>query len=175
MRASGDDRPIDQRIERQFVARGVKRDRLGDGGRRASVEDLGERGETETRGFVDLGVAARDVAEMRLQRGFHVLIRRRGRLSASSVHASEAAEQRQRDSHGGGSPSKALRPRQPEADETIDQEADQRGEQQPRFQFDRRGDGEAARAQRQAGVVGGVSVAPRRAIALTATRDSAAP
>ncbi len=49
----------------------------------------------------------------------------------------------------------AARARNPQRRQTIDQEADQRRQQQPGLQLDRRGDVEPAGAHRQAGVIGG--------------------
>ncbi len=74
LRPPGDDRPVDQRIEAQFVARGIERDRLGDFRRGALVEHAPEIFEPEARGLVDRRVAGDDIGEMGRARRLGVAI-----------------------------------------------------------------------------------------------------
>src|SRR5204862_448758 len=69
-----DDRPIDQRIERKLVARGIEPDWLTCLERRALGQEQGETLQPGLADAVDLGIAGDDIAEAGLERGSQRLL-----------------------------------------------------------------------------------------------------
>ena len=97
--ALGDDRPIEHRIEGEFVLRRIDADGIARRKGGAQRQRLGKRLEPQTRHVVDAGVAGNDIGEARRQRGFLVALRN-GRLwrglGAQAIHRRRYAKHKER-------------------------------------------------------------------------------
>ena len=85
LRQPGDDRPIDERIESEFVARRIEPDRLGKLGRGAGSEHPRQRRQPELRGFVDRRIAGHDIGEPGGQGRIHIAIGDRRRFGGARL------------------------------------------------------------------------------------------
>ena len=176
LRHSSDDRPVDQRIERQFVARRIEPDRLGEFGRGARSEHARQRRQPELRGFVDRRVAGDDIGEARGEGRVHVAIRDRRRVGGARFMG-DRREAERADDRKGGDRALAAQGRaahQPDRNQRVDDQADESGRQKPAAKIDRRRDRERALMHGEGPEAGGASVSPA-ASAFTARRESRVP
>ena len=142
LRQPGDDRPIDERIEGEFVARRIERDRLGKLGRGAGSEHPRQRRQPELRGFVDRRVAGYDIGEPGGQGRIHVAIGDRRRFAGSGLMW-DSGEPKRADDGKGGERSFAAQGRathQPDRNQRVNHQADESRRQEPAAKIDRRRD-----------------------------------